>query len=220
MNEIINALNKTFDSDKLFILSMQNYRNNRISKEDRLTNELAAKLQYGTNIHQYKIQNEEGQEYIDLVNINSTSIDFKIGDIEWALEAKTFSPHQNSNNQNLFYRNSVRGLKSDLVKLNKYHFKKKYLLLYLFEISNFEGNYDILNTYFPILGTYLGKNKVECRQNIENVKKNNLISYLKEQIKKDSELSNLSSVWNSYKRKIGNENDFLEVEIHTSIFEF
>ena len=132
--KITDAILESLESNKLFILSMQNYRNNRISKEDRLTYELSAKLKNGINIPQFKLQNKEGQEYIDIVCLNENTNSFNINDVEWGLEAKTYCPHQNSNNQKIFFRNSTRGLLGDLVKLRKYHFKKNYLLLYIFEI--------------------------------------------------------------------------------------
>ncbi len=217
--EIINAVLESFESNKLFILSMQNYRNNRISKEDRLTYELSTKLKNGINIPQFKCQNSDGQEYIDLVSIKQNSISLNINDIEWALEAKTYCPHQNSNNQKMFFRNSTRGLLGDLEKLRQYRFQKNYLLLYIFEITNFEGDFHILNSYYPILSTYLGKNERQCKQNIDNVKKYDLMKYLDENLKEITEFKDASIKYISQKRQIGDAKNFLQVVIHSYLIE-
>lgn len=92
--EISIAIEKSLESDKLFILSMTNLKNRKLGFEDRLTSELAFHIGDGYAIHEYKLSKENNNEYIDIVKFDKNSLSFNESDIVWALEAKILYSYQ------------------------------------------------------------------------------------------------------------------------------
>jgi hypothetical protein len=115
-------------------------------------------------------------ELIDLVKINVASkcriTNELLGEVDWALEAKHYDPHQNAG-LNTFLNYSLSGPIKDLLKLSDCGFSTIYILQLQTEVVDFAINQDYSYAQFiqefPFMG-YLSKTEeLEARANITRI---------------------------------------------------
>lgn len=195
---IQSAIQDSLISKKLFILTMKGYRCDRkLPREDRITLAICGKLSDCleiNNIPQYYMKDYKGTtRYIDFVQFEKNSQIYSDSEIDWGLEAKHYSPHQDMNNDDKYLQNSLAGVTSDIQKLKDCEIKNRFLLLIQSQIINIdygkENLQDVISA-FPFI-KYLGDDKAKIKANIDNARLTKRISKLENEIRKmDSDLIN------------------------------
>ncbi|MFN8366933.1 MAG: hypothetical protein U0Y96_06785 [Candidatus Kapaibacterium sp.] len=216
---ISTAINASLESKKLFILTLKSAKSGkRIPREDRMTLEISSNLPKDLrdyNLPQYCItDNQNKKRYIDLVQFRSDSISFQCNEIEWGLEAKHYSPHQNISNLNHYIRNSIRGITSDIDKLTNCGIENKYLVALQTEVKSVQLNDNDINTvfqHFPFIRTYIGDTKQEITNNIVNVSQEDRINNLKESL---TEQIDNDLIYDSASKTITLKDSSINVRIH------
>jgi hypothetical protein len=88
--------------------------------------------------------------------------------VEWALEAKHYSPHQPN-----YIENSLAGPMNDLLKLTQCRFNRFYILQLQTEVVDFtinmDSNYAAFTLEFPFMNYLSNATEAQARANIGNV---------------------------------------------------
>jgi hypothetical protein len=189
---IHNAVQDSLISKKLFIISLKSYKlDKKMPREDRFSIEIANNLPLHfrkNNLPQYFIKdNSNISRYIDFVQFKDTSVSFSEKEIQWALEAKHYSPHQNINRLEEYINQSLEGILSDIGKLNNCRITNKYILsiqTQIVKIISSDRELPHIIYLFPFIGTYLGQNMATIQSNIDIVKHENRINNFKKVLRK------------------------------------
>jgi hypothetical protein len=178
------AIEDSLLSKKLFILTLKSYQfDKRLPREDRMTLEISNNLARHLrdfNLPQYFIRDNNNLiRYIDFVQFRVNSISFQPNEIEWGLEAKHYSPHQDIGNLNSYLQNSINGINEDIQKLINCGIQNKYILALQTQILDVHTN-DLLTLIdnFPFI-KYLGNTIASINSNINVVTNQNRIFELR-----------------------------------------
>lgn len=192
--KIQSALAESLNSKKLFILTLKGYSiDKKIPREDRFTFAISSnicKYLELNNLVQYCILDKDRKtKYIDIVQFIDNSQSFSELEIDWALEAKHYSPHLNKVDD--YINNSLGGIKEDIQKLINCNIKNRFLLLIQTQILSINLNNENITKIieiFPFI-KYLGNNIDEINTNIEqtnsSIKTENLVEKVKKCYDKD-----------------------------------